>query len=273
MTGLSRRGFIRGLLGAAGSAVVFGAAWAGRSRGPTPSTTTAHAAATTHPTTTAATPTSTVLAAPTTTQPPPTTTQPPVRTIPVICPPAWGSLPAVGEFRTHRIERLTVHHTGDLLESNDLAPERIRGHQRGHLDRGWPDLAYHVIIDAAGHVYQGRPLHAVGDTGTEYDPTGHFLVCCEGNFDEQPIPEAQRSRLVDVLAWAATTFAVAPATIAGHRDVAATSCPGDDLYASIADGSLVADVISRLGREKLRFETVCGPEAEALVAAIEAATV
>jgi hypothetical protein len=193
--------------------------------------------------------------------------------IPVICPPAWGALPAAGAFTTHQIERLTVHHTADLLDSNDLAPARIRGHQQGHLSRGWPDLAYHFIVDAEGNVYQGRPLHAVGDTGTEYDPTGHFLVCCEGNFDEQPIPDAQRSRLVDMLAWAAATFAVAPATIAGHRDVAATSCPGDDLYASIADGSLVADVLALLATDEVRLETVCGGEAEALVAAIEAGAV
>ena len=165
-----------------------------------------------------------------------------------------------------------MHHTGDLLESNDLAPGRVRGHQQGHLDRGWPDIAYHFVVDAEGNVYQGRPLHAVGDTRTEYDPTGHFLVCCEGNFDDQPVPEVQRTRLVDLLAWAAATFAVAPATIAGHRDVAATSCPGDNLYASIADGSLVADVTARLGEEEVHLETVCGPEAEAIVAAIEATT-
>jgi hypothetical protein len=165
---------------------------------------------------------------------------------------------------------MTVHHTARLLAENRRAPEAIRGHQRFHqLDRGWPDIAYHFIIDLDGNVYECRPVGAVGDTGTNYDPTGHFLVACEGNFDEQPLPAAQQAALVNVLAWAGTEFAVDPETIRGHRDVAATSCPGDNLYALIDSGDLARAVADSLAAGTVTMEVVCGAEAEDRVAAIE----
>lgn len=182
-------------------------------------------------------------------------------------------MPVAGDFRSHTIERLTVHHTAALLESNTQAPARVRQHQKWHIDRGWPDLAYHFIVDAHGHVYKGRPVSAVGDTGTEYDPTGHFLVCAEGDFDQQGMPTAQLDAMVDVLAWAAGEFNVSPTTIRGHRDWAATSCPGDNFYPTVSSGDLEQAVRARLDAGGASVTTFCGDEAAQLVAAIEAGSV
>lgn len=216
--------------------------------------------------------------------PQPTTTEPPappaesstsVTELPIaaevvaICGEAWGALPSQGEFTEHVIERLTVHHTASLLESNTDAPARARQHQGYHLSLGWPDLAYHYVVDANGNVYAGRPVDAVGDTGTEYDPTGHFLVCCEGNFDEQAATDAQVAALADVLAWAAATFGVGVDTIAGHRDYASTSCPGERLYPLIVSGDLRRQVQERLDAGGVRLTTLCGEDAVGRVASIE----
>jgi hypothetical protein len=144
----------------------------------------------------------------------------------------------------------------------------LRQHQQYHQSRGWPDLAYHFMIDAEGNVYEGRPVTAVGDTGTDYDPTGHLLICCEGNFDEQDIPDAQYETLVRMVAWGAAEYGVDPATVQGHRDVAATSCPGDNLYRLLANGTLMADV-GAATPEVLDPVTICGATAIDRVAAIE----
>ena len=234
------------------------------------------------PTTTSATPiTSEVAEATTTTSSsPPTettasptpTTRPSPAVIQAICPEAWGARPIAGDFTTHTIERLTVHHTAVLLGSNQQAPARARQHQQYHQELGWPDLAYHFLIDAAGNVYQGRPVAAVGDTATDYDPTGHFLGCCEGHFDQQEIPQAQLDSLIDVLAWAAAQFDVSPQTISGHRDWAATTCPGDDLYSHVASGSMQETVEERIAAGSVRMEEVCGTEGAARVVAIESAS-
>jgi hypothetical protein len=166
-----------------------------------------------------------------------TTAAPP--TLVVIPRGAWGAAAATGAYTGHLVERLTVHHTGRLLERNELAPQRLRGHQRFHQrDRGWVDLAYHYMIDATGNVYEGRPATAVGDTATGYDPAGHLLVCCEGNFDEQDLPESQRLSLVAVLAAVAVAHRIGADTISGHRDHAATSCPGAGIAALLDNGRL-----------------------------------
>lgn len=167
---------------------------------------------------------------------------------------------------------MTVHHTEALLSNNRKAPARLRQHQAWHIDgRGWPDLAYHFVVDANGHVYEGRPVTAVGDTGTNYDPTGHFLVCAEGNFNQQDIPPAQVAALVDVLAWGAVHFGVDVSTIRGHRDWApSTTCPGDLFYPLISAGTLEQAVRDRVGGGAPTLSVLCGDAAVEKVAAVEA---
>jgi hypothetical protein len=169
----------------------------------------------------------------------------PTRSIQVIERAAWGAVLPAGRYQSHTIDRLTVHHTATVLEDNRDAPAHIRGHQRFHQqDRGWPDLAYHFVVDRAGNIYEGRPLTARGDTATGYDPTGHFLPVLEGDYDRQDPTGPQIDALVDLFAWAAAEFGADPATLAGHRDYAATSCPGEAVYQLIADGSLLEAVLA-----------------------------
>jgi hypothetical protein len=56
----------------------------------------------------------------------------------------------------------------------------------------------------------------------------------------------------------------------GHRDWAATSCPGKDLYAFLEDGSLLASVRDAVASGAPQLTKVCGAEAVERVADIEA---
>jgi hypothetical protein len=152
------------------------------------------------------------------------------RTVELICRQAWGARRPTGDFRRQTIRRLTVHHSAVVLRDNRVAPQRFRDHQAAHQARGWPDIAYHLLIDRHGNVYEGRPRWAVGDTATNYDPRGHLLVMCEGNFQEQRPSDVQVEALVDVLAWAVQRYGVGVRTIRGHIDYADTACPGRALY-------------------------------------------
>lgn len=182
----------------------------------------------------------------------------------------WGAGGQRGEFPAHTVERITVHHSAGLLLDNREAPERVLGYQRFHQGRGFVDLAYHFAIDVAGNVYEGRDPAIPGETFTSYDPTGHFLPMCIGNFEEQPIGEPQLGALVDVVTWAVTHFGVGADTITGHRDHAATACPGEALYALLVDGTLAARVTERLATGGVELAYLRGDEARARVAAIEA---
>lgn len=274
MSDVTRRAFLLGLVGAAAAGWV----WtrnqsispdaapnpSAASAAPTQTTSVAQVASSS-PTTSAAAP----VASTTTTASPPSTSQAPVR-IEALCRDSWGARAASGSFQEHTIERMTVHHTARLLRRNADAPRFIRIHQEFHqADRGWPDIAYHFIIDLEGNVYECRPTNAVGDTGTNYDPTGHFLVCCEGDFSQQELPDAQREALVDMLAWGSVAFGVSADTIAGHRDLAATSCPGENIYTLIESGDLVLEVNARLEAGGVELEVVCGEAAFDRVRRIE----
>ena len=270
----ARRRLLIGLAGAVGLGAVGGLAWllgddeAGSQAAGTTSTSTAPTSSTSP--TSALPATTTTTAPPSTTTTATTTTTLPAATVSAICREAWGAQPPTGEFAEHTIERITVHHTAAVIEDNRLAPAITRQHQADHQGLGWPDLAYHFLIDRNGHIYQGRPDTAVGDTRTSYDPTGHLLIALKGNFEEQDLTEAQLESLVAMLAWGVGEFRVLPTEITGHRDWAATACPGESLYALIESGELAAAVAQAVGDGPATLEISCGEDATQLVAAIEA---
>jgi hypothetical protein len=167
---------------------------------------------------------------------------------------------------------MTIHHTAVVLGNNVNAPARLRQHQHYHQDsKGWIDIAYHLSVDRNGNIYQLRDPLLVGDTATSYDPTGHFLVVCEGNFDEEEVSEEQLNGAALAFAWAAQQYNIPTDKLAGHRDASSdTSCPGASLYGHVTSGDLRGRVDSVLAAGPVEFQTICGPEADAIVADIAA---
>jgi len=189
----------------------------------------------------------------------------------MLCRDSWGAKPALPGGVTHALNRMTLHHTGAVLGDNRNAPGRLRQHQRLHQgERGWIDIAYHVSVDRNGNIYELRSPQLVGDTATEYDPTGHFLVLCEGDFDKEAVTEAQLHGAALAFAWSAQQFNIPTYTLAGHKDFAATSCPGTDLYAHLTSGDLKRRVEDLVESGPVDLQKICGAEAAEKVAAIEA---
>jgi hypothetical protein len=189
----------------------------------------------------------------------------------LLCRDAWGARPARSGGKPQTITRMTLHHEAVVLGDNRNAPERLRQDQRYHQDqKGWIDIAYHVGVDRNGNIYELRSTQLAGDTATDYDTTGHFLVLCEGDFDHETVSEAQLHGAAMAFAWAAQTFRVASNTLAGHRDLAQTSCPGADLYAHLTSGDLRRRIDNLLAAGPVDLQRICGPDAAARVAAIEA---
>jgi hypothetical protein len=173
---------------------------------------------------------------------------------------SWGARPPSVELTPHEIDTITIHHTG---RSQDETPmdERLRRWQDYHQSIGFGDIAYHLIIAADGTVYEGRDYRSVGATRTSYDPSGHLLPVLDGMFDEQwdnpnddddvpdgadVLSDAQLASLVDVLVWGSVSFGIDPASISGHRDHAATACPGSVVHELIHSGTLARLVQERI---------------------------
>jgi hypothetical protein len=160
---------------------------------------------------------------------------------------------------------LLVHHTASAnhYDSGDV-PGLLRGFYRFHTgpDRRWPDVAYNFFVDRYGTVWEGRtgsltgPVMADATGGSQ----GFAQLCCFiGNHQaEAPTPEA-RTSMIALLAALADTYAIETApgatttfvsrgsnrwpagttvtttTIAGHRDMSLTACPGDTAYELVRD--------------------------------------
>jgi hypothetical protein len=148
----------------------------------------------------------------------------------------------------HGPDRIVVHHTA-TPNSDDLsvghAYELSRSIQRFHMyGRGWSDIGEQLTISRGGHVMEGRNRslrailsgrHAVGAQTLHHN--SHTLgIENEGDYMRTPVPVPLWSSLVSVCAWLCGRYGLNPyAAIVGHRDLNATNCPGDVLYARLPE--------------------------------------
>mgnify|MGYP001564523555 CR=1 FL=1 len=181
----------------------------------------------------------------------------PPRSLDIHCRAEWGAGKPTKAYVRHTIERITVHHSGRALTNNKTFLRRLRSAQRFHQTgkRRWADIAYHYLIDLQGKVYEGRPSWARGDTATRYDTTGHLLICVVGNYDKQRPKARQIDALTKLLAWAAERHGVSAKRIAGHREVARTSCPGKHLQRLLS--TTLRSRITSLRRRGVSARRVC----------------
>lgn len=142
-------------------------------------------------------------------------------------------------FKQHIPVRITVHHEGTKLEITDSAAKKIRAIQKWGMgtDRNWVDIPYHFLIAPDGTIYEGRNVFTVGETATEYDPSGHLLITCLGNLEQQPVPPQQLQSLVRLIAYCSKKYNLPLETLATHKDHSSqTTCPGKNLYAYFQNG-------------------------------------
>ncbi len=158
-----------------------------------------------------------------------------------------------------RYQFLTLHHAAGFSASDlDEGKEQVKRIQRLYQeDKGWADIGYHFLIDAAGNIYQGRPYtqevalsqkptlvigaHVAGGN------TGNIGVCLLGCFHPETnastcddvLTESVSASLVQLFAFFCENYRVAPANIKGHRDFNATDCPGSNLYPRLPEVRLL----------------------------------
>lgn len=151
---------------------------------------------------------------------------------------SWGARPPKQPWDSDDHYRLTLHHTSGhrpaTLEESVREVFFIQDfHQNG---RGWNDIAYHVLVDPEGRIFEGRPLGALGAHAL-HNNVGNVGVVFLGTYHEpdldRPTP-AQLAALVRVGRWLRSVYGVEPSTLKGHRDYKKTDCPGDILYPLLA---------------------------------------
>ena len=158
---------------------------------------------------------------------------------PVIIPRSGWNANEPRTFQKHVPARITVHHEGTFFDKTGDAAKKIRNIQIWGMgpDRNWSDIPYHFLIAPDGKIYEGRDVFTVGETATEYDPTGHLLITCLGNYEVQEVSEETINSLVKMIAYCSKKYDVPVSTLSTHRDNSKqTTCPGKNLYKYFEEG-------------------------------------
>ena len=160
-------------------------------------------------------------------------------------------------------QKLTVHHTATSNGDVDPAATVRAIYRYQAVDLGFGDIGYQYLIDENGRVYEGR--YSGDDSYPAHDPTGTKVVTAAhvegsnsgnigiallGTLTSVDATIAARAALEQLLRELVTRHGISPqgaslyvnpvngttrdvANISGHRDWAATKCPGGTFYAQL----------------------------------------
>lgn len=173
---------------------------------------------------------------------------------PSICTrPCWGARAPNGTISyMSSLSRAIIHHTagtGEWTTNFETGKARVRSIQNYHMDnQGWGDIGYHFLVNAGGHIYEGR--HAsMGSL-----PRGAHDGCNANSFGfnvmgyyhppyNQTFTAAARNSLEAAMAWrmpsawspfgSGSYCSASVGTLDGHYRVKATACPGDGIIPQI----------------------------------------
>ncbi len=141
------------------------------------------------------------------------------------------------------VEHVIIHHTDTTNFQDPLIAIRSIYYYHA-VTRGWGDIGYNYLVDFMGNVYEGRVGgdNVVGGHAYQY-AHGSSGIGTMGRFAvESETPEtlaglvwitAWTGRYLDALGFESFHEKVDLPTICGHRDVNASTCPGDQLYADL----------------------------------------
>lgn len=193
------------------------------------------------------------------------------------------------------VQKLVVHHTATSDGGDDPASAIRAVYRYQAIGRGWGDIGYNFLIDKFGRIYEGRysrpydpgeiptgeneELQHVVGAHVAYHNSGTIGVALLGGMTEHDATPAAREALVSLLAWKAERHDIDPLgegtytspdngivkhlpNIAGHRNLAATACPGKAFYPTLpAIRQAVADrlAVAVPGEPALRARTARKP--------------
>jgi hypothetical protein len=174
---------------------------------------------------------------------------------------SWGARAASRPLlRADNLRLAVVHHS---VTTNSYSPAEvpgiIRGIQAFHMDaNGWYDIAYNFVVDRFGVIWEGRGggiANAVIGGHAKGFNTGSTGVVTLGEFTSVTPTSAMINAVGDLIGWKLFIHGADPDTttvftsygnetypegtrlvmprVVGHRDTAATACPGIQVEARL----------------------------------------
>lgn len=149
----------------------------------------------------------------------------------------WGAQYADGDLDLYGLaEDIAVHHTVTHADGSTPAAERahmlfLEGIGQSRFRHG---ISYNVLVFPSGRAYQGVSFSRRGSHTGGHNSTVRS-VCFVGNFEHDTPTPAAIDTAAAIIAEGRGELWRRDARVLGHRDFKGTDCPGDHLYARLAD--------------------------------------
>ncbi len=127
-----------------------------------------------------------------------------------------------------RYRSIVIHHSASRVDNYESIREM-------HVERGWSDAAYHLILSngsteiPAGHLEStGRHRNATvsGATGSRWCNVTAIHLCIVGNYEEESVPDALQPAVAHAIAALQQRYGIPDHSIELHRECSKTLCPG-----------------------------------------------
>ncbi|PZR54356.1 hypothetical protein DNL40_05520 [Xylanimonas oleitrophica] len=182
----------------------------------------------------------------------------------------WGADERLATWRPTQgdYKAAVIHHTAGTNDySAAQVPAILRGIYAYHAQQlGWGDIGYNFLVDKFGRIWEGRvggiEMETIGAHVSGWN-TNSVGVSVLGNYQTATVTNQAVDAIVRLLGWkmslqgirANSTVSINGRTIntiVGHRDLAATSCPGASLY------NRLGEIRSRVAAEQGRYQHIFG---------------
>ena len=167
----------------------------------------------------------------------------------------WGARSPRSSWSYTTATHLAMHHSASTADGNaDTWSEcaaAVRGVQNFHMNvNGWSDIGYNYLVCPTGDIFAGREdTNNSSDVVGAHDSRNRGSVGVNGlGYYHPPYNQSPTNAMIDgfadLFAWIADRRGIDPSgssfysaygatmqNIYGHRQVSATACPGDGLFA------------------------------------------
>jgi N-acetylmuramoyl-L-alanine amidase len=133
-----------------------------------------------------------------------------------------NKLPSQGTYNRRSIDRIkyiVIHHSA----SDDGDPYIFN---RWHMERGWPRIGYHYVIDKEGNTFRTNSIDTIS-YHVKNNNTKCIGICVVGNYEVDEVSDEVRAALMILIDQ---LRCVGEFELKGHRDFVNTLCPGSKLY-------------------------------------------
>ena len=129
--------------------------------------------------------------------------------------------PELAPIPSRKVDALVIHHSASS-RTNTSAQEIERWHKK----RDFTEIGYHFVINHLGEIIVGRDIEKTPASVKGHN-RGTIAVVCTGNFSLDAADEPYHPQFLS-LARLVNHYrdSIPDLRIVGHRELAATECPG-----------------------------------------------